>query len=232
MKAKMGSPKKPGSPANRPLPSSIAPTDTIIAANSAKISDDKVVKREIVDKSTFPPYPCMKGYRAVWPVYREAVADNPKAFKGVVSVPELIGNSNTSPVKPSTNKVNEPKLAPPTIYPSMSTADTTNDKQFKPEINLFSPPHIQNGESVGSLVDSLDLHGNPQPSVENFGGYNKADFKDWESSEDDEADKAVSGKKARSRSSTKKKGPDPNGRRVGRKLVMWHRKYSCLDSIL
>jgi hypothetical protein len=224
MKAKMGSPKKPGSPANRPLPSSIAPTDTIIAANSAKISDDKIVKREIVDKCTLHSYPCMKGYEATWPTHREVVADNPKASKGVVSVPELIGNSNTSPVKPSTNKVNELKSAPPTIYPPMRKAKSTNGKKFTPEINLFSPHHIQNGESVGFLVDSLDLHGSPQLSVENFGESNKADFKDWESSEDDEADKAVSGKKTRSRSSTNKKGPDPNGRRVGRKLVMWHRK--------
>ena len=138
--------------------------------------------------------PGRRAIKAAWAAYYEAVANNPKESKVVVSDAE---------------------------FPSAAAANQ-NDNPVGPSIGVHKLPAVQNGQAVSPQVDALDLAGYHKPSAENFGDYKEADF-DWESSEEDEADMAISGKKTRGKSS-KKKRPDPNGRRVGRKLVMWHRE--------
>ena len=83
-----------------------------------------------------------------------------------------------------------------------------------------------NGVYLSQTVDALDLAGY-KPSVENFGDWSESDFQVLEIEEDEinEADKAKSGRKSRSKA-TSDREPHKNGRKKGRKLCMWHREYS------
>jgi hypothetical protein len=186
---------------------------TVIESNSAKITDDKVIKRE-----TTSSVHSKEQFRFRWqkklakqPVAVAGSRDNERAY---LKTPTSRGQvANTSKVA----NVKKPKHGNHKALEKPKRGDIVDDDPNDSD-------YVGDG---GAMLAIEDDHGGSGSGVMLRDDDGQDDDEDWEQ-EDDSDDDGEQKPKAFNQSVPRKKTGrmlHPNGRLFGRKLVMWHRKF-------